>query len=349
MPISNYSVLKGRANAKAIDQGQQAPHYHVLIESAEGTAHVAVNMRSTLERAPLLYLLDDDFRHPLTQRLIGLPDGFTRLPHLPNSGAIDYIRGSICDRRRFRPAPRPNHGVEGLAALLDAHVERAISDPEAVVYAFGSRWGPKHHEIDRTFPGQPIKPSDGIHDIHMNQGNVNKPGHRDDHFFYENGPWQDGALLVHFAGQEQWVGLFTAFQSQIWHTDDRTGRPLFDATHAGPAQRPHEEEPDFTVKIVAAMVNPEGPAPEHETVTLLNATRQEIDLKGWAILNREHARTRLRGKLPPGGSRSFRISPLAPLTNNGGTITLIDAAGLKVDGVAYSASDARREGWLMTF
>jgi hypothetical protein len=30
-------------------------------------------------------------------------------------------------------------------------------------------------------------------------------------------------------------------------------------------------------------------------------------------------------------------------------ITLLDGAGLKVSGVAYTAEDAHREGWLVTF
>ena len=49
---------------------------------------------------------------------------------------------------------------------------------------------------------------------------------------------------------DQWVGVFLAFQSQAWHTDDRTGHAL-----AEPAV------PDRTVRIVAALVNPTGPAP----------------------------------------------------------------------------------------
>ena len=39
----------------------------------------------------------------------------------------------------------------------------------------------------------------------------------------DNGVWQDGALLLHFAARGQWVGIFLAFQSQAWQTDDQTG------------------------------------------------------------------------------------------------------------------------------
>ena len=37
------------------------------------------------------------------------------------------------------------------------------------------------------------------------------------------------------------------------------------------------------------------------------------------------------------------------LGNKGGSITLLDAAGLKVAGVAYTAEQAKREGWTVTF
>jgi hypothetical protein len=37
------------------------------------------------------------------------------------------------------------------------------------------------------------------------------------------------------------------------------------------------------------------------------------------------------------------------LGNSGGIITLLNAEGLKVHGVAYTKEDARREGWTIVF
>jgi hypothetical protein len=45
------------------------------------------------------------------------------------------------------------------------------------------------------------------------------------------------------------------------------------------------------------------------------------------------------------------VIPLPPtvlLGNKGGIITLLDNRGLKVDGVSYTAADAR-EGWTVVF
>ena len=41
--------------------------------------------------------------------------------------------------------------------------------------------------------------------------------------------------------------------------------------------------PDRTVRIVAALVNPIGPAPEAKRITLLNASPHNVDLASWSI------------------------------------------------------------------
>ena len=69
-----------------------------------------------------------------------------------------------------------------------------------------------------------FKPGNGVHDIHMNQGNSAR-------FRGDDGVWQDGGLLLRLDGR--WVGIFLAFQSQAWHTDDRTGHAI-----AAPEPRP---------------------------------------------------------------------------------------------------------------
>lgn len=38
-----------------------------------------------------------------------------------------------------------------------------------------------------------------------------------------------------------------------------------------------------------------------------------------------------------------------PLGNSGGTISLLDGGGVKATGVAYTAEQAREEGWTVTF
>jgi hypothetical protein len=140
------------------------------------------------------------------------------------------------------------------------------------------------------------------------------------------------------------VAVFLAFQSKAWHTDDQTG-------HAIPTPQPREPgAPDHTVRIVAALVNPVGPAPEAETVTLLNVTPEAVDLTGWSILDRDKHRLVLdAGELAAGDSLRVLLRAPVALGNRGGLISLLDSDGLKVDGVAYTKAQAEREGWSLVF
>jgi hypothetical protein len=134
------------------------------------------------------------------------------------------------------------------------------------------------------------------------------------------------------------VAIFLAFQSQAWHTDDDTGHAI--AT---------EPALDQIVRIIAALVNPIGPAPERETVTLLNTAPQPLNLQGWKIADRlKHTHT-LSGIVAPGATLVVPLPHHVQLGNQGGLITLLNPQGLKVDGVSYTAPQAQREGWTIVF
>ncbi|MED1287805.1 DUF2278 family protein, partial [Bacillus mycoides] len=85
---------------------------------------------------------------------------------------------------------------------------QAKNNPEVDIYAYGE------------------KIPHGIHDVHMNQGNVEE--HRED-----DGIWQDGGLLLHFKNTNEWVAIFLAFQSQSWCTDDEghLTKPVEECNH----------------------------------------------------------------------------------------------------------------------
>jgi uncharacterized protein YukJ len=335
MPLARYGVLAGRVVDRRAEGGTDTPHYQVHVRGGDVEFRVAVNVLSKQHPSELLYLADEAFRHPLVQELAGLADGFTLLPSQAGGLALDFIRANLFDRQAMRPVPATAPGPDNdLADKLDHFVERAAADPSARIYAFGERWGPEATTRDKVFG---FLPGNGVHDIHMNQGNSAQ-------FRRDDGVWQDGGLLLHYPAQQQWVAIFLAFQSQAWHTDDRTG-------HALPTPGPGEPgAPDHTVRIVAALVNPAGPAPEAETVTLVNASPQVVDLTGWSILDREKRRFVLEaGPLAAGDTIRVPLSSQVALGNRGGLITLLNPDGLKVDGVAYTKAQAEREGWSLVF
>lgn len=110
------------------------------------------------------------------------------------------------------------------------------------------------------------------------------------------------------------------------------------------------DSPYHLARIVAAMVNPRGDDPKHEFVTILNIADRTLDLTGWQILDQLDKPESISGSIEPGQAAVFTLSGNgAQLSNKGGTITLLNAAGLKVDGVAYTKDEAKAEGKPVVF
>ena len=333
MPLRSYGVLVGRAVDARREGGRDTPHYQVHLVDGSGTDYrIAVNVLSQESPSELLYLVDDTFDHPLATAVASLGSGWHPLASEPGGVNLDFIRGNLFARADMRALPPDAAGPDNdLADLFDHYVNRAIADPTAVLYAFGERWGPEAGLTDKVFG---FEPGNGVHDIHMNQGN--SPRFRGD-----DGVRQDGGLLLHYPATSRWVGIFLAFQSQAWQTDDVTGHAL---------ALPTPEVAPPPVRILAALVNPAGPPPEQERVLLLNASSAGIDLTGWSIADQmKHTCPVPDGSLAPGATLDVAIRAGVQLGNRGGTITLLDAGGLKVDGVSYTREQTRPKGWTTVF
>jgi uncharacterized protein YukJ len=337
MPLKNYGVLACRVLDTRAEGGAGAPHFQIRVRGGERDFRVAVNVLSQEAPSELLYAADEAFEHPVLTALPGLPDGFSVLPNTPGQSAFDYIRANLFDRESMRPLPPTAPGPDNdLADKLHHYVDRAAAEPTARLYAFGERWGPENGQPDKIFG---FTPGNGVHDIHMNQGNTGR-------FMRDDGIWQDGGLLLHFPDAEQWVAVFLAFQSQSWHTDDRTGHTLPTVHAVGPHAGP--EEPDHLVRIVAAHVGDAGR--QRETVTLLNTGVADLDLAGWALLDGRDGRISLPStRLPAGEAARIPLGPPVQLDGHGGLLTLLNPAGLKVDGVAYTERQAQPEGRTIVF
>ena len=347
MPLKNYGVLKGKAIEIRPGAGQ-SPHYQVYIVDDTTDYRIAINVQSALSPSELEYLIDDRFAHPITTLLEKVPLGFTKIASKPGTSALDYIRANLFDRTKMRILPFNVPGLDNdLNEKIDSVMQRAVADEEAVVYAFGERWGPEKNKKDKYFG---FLPGNGIHDIHMNQSNVGK-------FVGDDGVWQDGGVIVNFPSQGQWVAIFLKFQSQGWHTDDKTGHkigaqepttPPVVPIPSQPPPLPTADDPQGLVRIVAALVN-SVQSPEVEIVTLLNASPREINLQGWTLLDSQKSKQKLTGKLKSGEARAVRVEKPLALSNKGGIISILDEAGLKVDGVAYTKAQASNPGWTIVF
>ena len=243
--LKGYGILKGRPLRGVPGRGSN-PHYHIELIDDLIQYRVAVNVKSQETPSEVEYLVDDDFKHPITEGLVERKLGFELLASTPVGGALDFIRGNLFDRTRMRPLPSNLPGPDNdLNDAVDRYVRSTIEEEDAFVCAFGQRWGPEPTVRDKIFG---FLPGNGIHDIHMNQGNSSR-------FVQDDGVWQDGGLLFFLPSVQRWSAIFLKFQSQTWHTDDRTGHQI-----VGPGVTDDvvvQPEGDFAVRIVGAMVRSE--------------------------------------------------------------------------------------------
>ena len=206
MSIQNYGIVKGTIQKFKLGGRPAQPHLHLLMDANGQSRDVAVNVIS-VDGSKVLYAIAN--RTPANAgALTGLPpgikncngdDGFS-LDFIRTPGLISESEMQILDPAELQPTTMH----EAVVALI----QRAI-DETASVYAFGQLF-----ETDGAKnPFWGFTPDAGCHDIHMDQGNP-KGNHDSD-----NGIWQDGALLIEWK-DGTWSGLFIAFQSQSWKTDD---------------------------------------------------------------------------------------------------------------------------------
>ena len=216
MPVTNYGVLKGKVvNKDRGKDGDKSPHFEIHVKAGSKSYRVAVNVQSQEAPSEVLFFVNEDFEWDHLDDLKSLSAGFSLLGK-NNEIAIDYVRSGLFDTAEMTPlaanVPGTNNDLED---LIQKYVDLAIKSPGAMIYAFGSRFGPEKGK-DKFFK---FTPELGVHDIHMNQGNSKK-------FAKDDGVFHDGALFINLPKGDKWIAVFLAFQSQSFVTSDRTGHPI---------------------------------------------------------------------------------------------------------------------------
>ena len=347
MPIDNYSVWVARpvrVSAERAEQDPDTPHIHLFYDDGSGgnydnARRASINVKSGSELSELVFWLIQNFQHPIVDELRSLAMGFQGIPSQAGGVALDYIRGNLIDlsQGRLLPHDRPGSG-DDIIDFVMPELQAAINR-NGTAYLFG----------------EPYDDMQGIHDIHMNQGSQGQ-------FKKYNGVWQDGGVIIHFPDEDRFAAIFLAFASQAIHTDEAEGHGLPGSQNLAQLLGQGGDGGDITIAddlrvvIVAALVNPIGgenqpdASGRPEMVYLLNRSTQGISLGGWSLLNKNDEARLISDDiwLAPGEVRSVTMGG-APLSNQGGLISLLDNNGNKVDGVSYSKDQASKEGELVIF
>lgn len=327
MALENYSVFRGKVVDFHAERGDDpTPHFQIFAEGDGRRIRAAVNVKSKLPPSHLAFFIDRAFAHPVTELVEKLSEGYTRLPANEKKG-LDYLRSNLFDLRAAEALPPDAPGVEDDLQDMVFSLCRSAKEAGADVFIFGE-----------PFPN-------GIHDIHMNQGNFGR-------FARDNGIYQDGGVLFHFRPDKRLSALFLAFQSQAVQTDEagdpKDGSPRF-------ADIISDKPPGEAIRIVGALVNPEGQEnqPDHagrkESITVINRSPNEESLDGWKVATGSGERILNHVRIGPGETSRIELAGNPPLSNKGGTITLLDAAGRKVHGVSYVRQSREKEGWTILF
>jgi uncharacterized protein YukJ len=349
----HYGVLRGRVDVFKREDDLSTPHLQVRVVDGHNQAwRVPVNVLSGDQSHVIFHRADPLQNHPLLAALPQVTAGFTLLPPALRSAAsaLDYFRAPLFDWPTGVAVPSTGPGADDdLQDVLITYLKQ-LREQDGELFVFGAKFpepgeSPNPRPIDCEF-----HTNQGIHDVHMNQGNQT-PGP----FDQDNGVFQDGGLVLKF--DTRYVGLFIRFETQWLPTDNATGHRL-----PGAEPIPAGGAPDMggggptpvthpIVYIERALVNPVGNDPGKEVVVIGNTTTASVDLTGWSIVDKNNNVEVLRGVFLPGGeSRSVVLSgSAAQLSNKGGTIILKNPAGEQVHAVSYSKEDAGQEDRYIRF
>jgi len=229
----NYGVLRGKV-IDAMPYRHGSDHFQIEIQDNSGVLYrIAVDVYSMIAGSKrhfspvksdvldvareVMFYMDADFTNAITATISNLQSGITAKDNLDASLQLDFVRAPLFPVEKMKVVPPKNQDGSGpdLNNNIGEWINPAIKNNDIEVFAFGSIWGPEDGKPDQYFG---FEPGNGIHDIHMNQGDT---GHEAQY----NGVGQDGALFVHTISTDKWVAMFLRFQNQSLKTDN-DGTPI---------------------------------------------------------------------------------------------------------------------------
>jgi len=96
------------------------------------------------------------------------------------------------------------------------------------------------------------------------------------------------------------------------------------------------------VRILSALINPNGSDTNKEKVVLKNNNPQNISVEGWVLVNQSNQKQTLSGIVPANGQLEIALlTTKITLRNSGGSIALLDQNGVEKHKVTYTSGQVR--------
>jgi uncharacterized protein YukJ len=336
-----YGVLRGRPDRYKREDNVSSPHLQVrILENGGQPWRIAVNVQSNTGSDVAFWVVDPLVGHPLLASLSVQPSGFRVVA--PNvDHALDYVKAPLFDWTLGRVLPPSgNASSDDLQDLLSLYLDQC-KNAGGEVYAFGAKFDQNLHKpIDAEFGN--TDGLHGIHDIHLNQGNVG--AHAGD-----NGVFHDGGLVLAFP--DRYLGLFLGFQTQRIPTDAAgnaaPGAKAISEVLAGGIPTPTTTS---SVYIERALINPSGSDVGREIVVLANLSTAAQKLTNWRLVDKNARVTPINTTLASGQSVLITLDGNGvQLGNQGGTLGLQDDQKSQMDVVTYTAEDASPDNRFVRF
>jgi len=335
-----YGVLRGRPDRYKREDNASTPHLQIRVLEASGQPwRIAVNVQSDSGSNVAFWVVDPLVGEPLLASLPAQRSGFATVPKNADH-ALDYVKAPLFDWKLGRVLPPSgNASSDDLQDLLSLYLDQC-KQAGGELYAFGAKFDQNLHKpIDIEFGN--TDGLHGIHDIHLNQGNVGS--HAGD-----NGVFHDGGLILAFP--DRYLGLFLGFQSQKIPTD-AAGNPAPGARAIAEILGGGPPLPvPSSVYIERALINPSGADAGREIVVLASLATTSQTLTNWRLIDKNNRVTPINTTLRSGESVLIALDGNGvQLGNQGGNLILQDSHNAQVDVVTYTAEDASPENRYVRF
>lgn len=166
-----YGVLRGRPDRYKREDKASTPHLQIrVLEEGGQPWRIAVNVQSDTGSNVAFWVVDPLAGHPLLASLASLASGFSGVARTADH-ALDYVKAPLFDWKLGRSLPPSGHASsDDLQDLLSLYLDQC-KNAGGELYAFGAKFDKNLHKpIDIEFGN--TDGLHGVHDIHLNQGNV---------------------------------------------------------------------------------------------------------------------------------------------------------------------------------